>query len=131
MDKTLLVVEWDDDYRCLLVNGLGADGYRVVEARDSREALDRFRRRRPDAVVLALKSPDMDGIDVMYRIMAIRKDIPIIINSAYTRFRDNYLCWAADDFVRKSSDLGDLRKSLAVILSAGSPRDRMTHFSTL
>lgn len=130
MDKTLLVVEWNDDYRRLLVSGLSTDGYRVVEARDGREALDLFRRRRPDAVVLALKSPDMDGIEVMYHIMAIRKDVPIVINTTCTRFRDNYLCWAADAFVKKSTDLGDLRKNLTRVLSAADPRE-LPHFSTL
>jgi len=112
MDVKLLVVDWDRTYQRIVARELGAEGYRVILVRNGREAISLFRTERPDAVILSLKMPEMDGIETMYKIMAIRRDIPIIINSAYTQFRENYLCWAADAFVEKSTDLTDLKETL-------------------
>jgi len=116
MNKTILVVEWDRTYQQIVKRGLGDEGYRVILAGNGKEAVSLFRAERPDAVILSLKLPQMDGIEVMYKIMDIKQDTPIIINSAYTRFRDNYLCWAANAFVKKSPDLRELLETLNQLL---------------
>lgn len=118
MNNVILIVEANETYQHIVARGLGEEGYRVILAKNGPEAISLFRAQRPDAVILSLKMPQMDGIDIMYKIMAIRANIPIIINSAYTRFKDNYLCWAADDFVTKSTDLRELKESLWALFSA-------------
>ena len=59
--KTVLVVDDDPAIRELLSMALEAEGYRVVCARNGREALDKVRRDPPDAILLDLMMPTMDG----------------------------------------------------------------------
>jgi CheY-like chemotaxis protein len=64
----------------------------------------------PDLVVLDIRMPGMDGVELMQRILEHNKELPIIINTAYSSYRDNYLTWAADAYIVKSSDVSDLVK---------------------
>ena len=61
MATRVLVVEDDASIRTLLRYALEEEGYRVACARDGREALERVERDRPDAIVLDLQLPVMDG----------------------------------------------------------------------
>ena len=49
--------------------------------------------------------------------------LPVVLNSAYSSYKDNFLSWAADAYVIKSSDTGELRQAVAGLLS-GRPEDR-------
>jgi CheY-like chemotaxis protein len=82
--KTVLVVEDDAALRGLLSLVIEARDYRVDTACDGREALDKVRERRPDAIVLDLRLPTMNGDEVMRRLRADARfaDIPIILVSA-------------------------------------------------
>ena len=62
----------------------------------------------PDLVILDIRMPGVDGIELMQRIMDHDNTVPIIINTAYSGYRDNYLTWAADAFITKTSDVSRL-----------------------
>ncbi|MGH8874826.1 MAG: response regulator, partial [Acidimicrobiia bacterium] len=64
MDATVLLVEDDPSIRELTELGLRAAGFRVVCAADGQEGLHRFRAERPEAVVLDLMLPRLDGLEV-------------------------------------------------------------------
>jgi DNA-binding response OmpR family regulator len=53
--------------------------------------------------------PGKDGIELISRIMGMRKDIPLIINSAYQSYKEDFMTWAADAYVVKSSSLDELK----------------------
>ena len=55
-------------------------------------------------IVLDIRMPGMDGIEGMQRILAAGKRCPIVLNTAYTSYKDNFLTWSADAYVVKSSD---------------------------
>ena len=78
------------------------DGYRVISAGDGRGALERFRKERPDLVVLDLMLPEIDGLEVCRR---IRRDsgVPIIMLTARAEEVDELigLELGADDYVTK------------------------------
>jgi CheY-like chemotaxis protein len=82
--KTVLVVEDDAALRGLLSLVIEARDYRVEAARDGQEALNKVQERRPDAIVLDLRLPTMNGDEVMQRLRADARfaDIPIILVSA-------------------------------------------------
>lgn len=61
MDETILIVDAEDTQRLMLEVQLGAAGYRVVQARRMRQAMDLARRVRPDAVLAAMALPDGDA----------------------------------------------------------------------
>ncbi len=61
--------------------------------------------------------PLMDGIEAMGHILSKNKDIPIIINTAYSNYKDNFMSWAADAYIVKSSDLTELKNKIEELLA--------------
>ncbi|MCA9732691.1 response regulator [candidate division KSB1 bacterium] len=114
--KKILIVDDDRFLRILYEMELSAMGYKVLFAESGVEAIEKVRKENPNAVVLDLVLPDMSGLDVLQGILSINSHLPVIINSAYTHYKENFMCWAAEDFVVKSSDLSDLKYALERVL---------------
>ncbi|HET9520168.1 MAG TPA: response regulator transcription factor [Candidatus Limnocylindrales bacterium] len=123
---TVLLVEDDDATRLALSRDLEAHGYRVEAAADGHAALTRWEARRPDAVLLDLGLPDMDGIAVLRRIRR-EAPTPILVLSA----RDSEatkveaLELGADDYVTKPFGMAELHARLRAVLrrAAGPAAD--------
>jgi len=98
----LLVVEDDAELRGVLSLALGNHGYEVKEAGTGGEALRQIRMRTPDAVILDLGLPDMDGFAVTASIRA-EHELPIIVLSARgeEQHQVRALDGGANDFVTK------------------------------
>jgi CheY-like chemotaxis protein len=116
--KRVLLVEDERNQRLLYQQELSDEGYDVVLAADGREALHRMEGRAPDAVVLDICMPGMDGIETLGKILGRDHTIPVILHSAYSSYRDNYLTWSADAYVVKSADLGHLKSTLREVLES-------------
>jgi two-component SAPR family response regulator len=56
--------------------------------------------------------PGKDGIELIAQIMALRKDIPIIINTAYQSYKHDFMTWAADAYIVKSASLDELKSKI-------------------
>jgi signal transduction histidine kinase/DNA-binding response OmpR family regulator len=80
----VLVVDDDEDALDLVVAMIEDSGYGIQTARNGREALDEIARSRPDAVILDLMLPEMDGFEVVHRLSlnADWREIPIILITA-------------------------------------------------
>jgi DNA-binding response OmpR family regulator len=111
MDK-LLVVEDDTHHAALLKQELEEVGYKIILASDGNEALQRIKEHTIDLVVLDIRMPGMDGVELLGRILALDRTLPVIIHSAYSNYKDNFLTWAADHYVVKSSDLSALKSKI-------------------
>ena len=110
--KTILVVD-DDKYHLLLYEQeLSLEGYNIITAKDGCEAVKKVKEHSPDLIVMDVIMPKMDGIELMGRILSEHKKIPIIINTAYTSYMDNFMSWAADAYIIKSSDLSELKNKI-------------------
>jgi len=116
MSQTILVVDDEPNIRLLYETELRDEGYEVLLAADAREALKTIERVRPDLVVLDIKMPGMDGIEALGRILARDSAIPVILNSAYSSYKDSFMSWSADAYVIKSSDLTELKSRIRSIL---------------
>ncbi len=114
----VLIVEDDDSQRLLYAIELSETGYQVSLAKDGIEAVNKFREKRPDVVVLDLMLPNMHGLDAFRKILSIDSHIPVIIHSAYSHYKDNFMSWAAEAYVVKSSDLKHLKGAIRRALSA-------------
>ena len=68
--STILLVDDEDAVQKLLAYPLERDGFRVIQARDGEEALERFEREHVDLVVLDLMLPKLDGLEVCKRLRA-------------------------------------------------------------
>jgi len=109
MDERILLVEDDASIRETTSLGLTGAGFRVTSAGDGREALDRFRQRPVDLVVLDLMLPELDGYEVCREIRKTSR-VPIVILSARTDTVDVVvgLELGADDYVTKPFELPEL-----------------------
>jgi len=58
----------------------------------------------------------MDGLEVLARIMSIDRRVPIVLNSGYSSYRNNFLSWAADAYVVKSPDPSELKRIINNLL---------------
>ncbi len=112
----ILVIDDDRNLRLLLDQELTDDGYEVSCAEDGPHALEYLKSRRPDAVVLDITMPGMNGIEVLGKILAHDKSIPVILHTAYANYQQNFMTWTANAYVVKSGDLTELRRSLKDIL---------------
>ncbi len=112
----ILVVEDEKNQALLYKNELTAEGYNVFVARDVREAITMAKLNPPDLVVLGINMPGMDGIEAMGKILGKNNRIPIIINAAYSSFKDNLMTWSADAYIVKSADLSELKKTIKELL---------------
>jgi two-component system KDP operon response regulator KdpE len=119
----LLVVEDEEPTRRSLVAYLRRRDYRVDEADCAAEALRSWDAHRPDAILLDLGLPDLDGVEVIKR---VRREAatPIIILSARGEERDRIagLEAGADDYLGKPFSVDELNARIrAVLRRAGGP----------
>ena len=79
----VLIVDDDNDLRAVVGDVLRDEGFEVSEAKDGVTALGAIKKDMPDAVLLDLKMPGLDGIEVMQEIRKIDSRIPVIIMTAH------------------------------------------------
>ena len=84
-DKTILVVEDQEDNRQILRDLLGSAGLRMIEAHDGEEALSVAQSQRPDLILMDIQLPLVDGYEATRNIKRDPelKDIPIIAVTSY------------------------------------------------
>ena len=114
--KKILVVDDEKNIRSLYEKELQDEGYAVTLAGNGREALERFNSDRPDLVVLDIRMPGMDGLEALGKLLAEDPKVPVVLNSAYSSYKDNFLSWSADAYVVKSSDLTELKDTIRRLL---------------
>ncbi|MBT3353968.1 MAG: response regulator [Candidatus Scalindua sp.] len=114
---TILVVEDDKNQRLLYEQELKLEGYEVVTASDGKDALGKIQEQLPDLIVMDINMPKMDGIETMGKILGKNKEIPVIINTAYSNYKDNFMTWAADAYIVKSSDMLELKNTVKEVLA--------------
>lgn len=115
----LLIVEDEDFQRDLYAIELTGRGYEIDTASNGTEAVRMMLRNDYDCVIMDIRMPEMDGIEAMGRIIREEKRTPVIIYTAYDRYKSNFLTWTADAYLTKSSDLTELKEKVAEILEAG------------
>ncbi|MBN2452929.1 MAG: response regulator [Candidatus Omnitrophica bacterium] len=115
--KTVLVVDDEADFLKVIKFRLEANGYDVVTAATGKDALDKVRTCRLDAVLLDVLLPDMSGIDVLREIRKLQKDLPVFIITAFSNKERFELAnkFSASGFIVKS---GDLQKEIEHITGA-------------
>lgn len=121
----VLVVEDDAAISQLLQVILEADGHEVLVANDGSRGLAMAARRSPDAIVLDIMMPFMDGFAVLE---ALREDertvaIPVLMLSAMQKESVEERCYrlGAQAFIRKPFDPGMLVGSIQELMTAAPP----------
>jgi DNA-binding response OmpR family regulator len=119
--STILLVDDEDSVQQLLAYPLERDGYRVLQARDGLEALDRFAAEDVDLVVLDLMLPKVDGLEVCKRLRAT-SEVPIIMLTARDDELDKVvgLELGADDYITKPFSIREFRSRVRALLRRAS-----------
>lgn len=81
--ETVLIVDDNEDFRWNLSNTLKDEGYNVITASEGRKALRKVEENSPNLVLLDIKLPGMDGMQVLEKMKKIDKDLIIIMITAY------------------------------------------------
>ncbi len=123
----ILVVEDDAPVRNLITNTLKAHDYRFITAINGENAIMETASHNPDAILLDLGLPDIDGIEVISRIRSW-SDVPIIVISARSEDWDKIeaLDSGADDYLTKPFSVEELLARLRVT----QRRSELMHGST-
>jgi CheY-like chemotaxis protein len=122
MKKKILVVEDEEGLRLLYEEELKAEGYEVLTAGNGREAIQQLEAGKPDLIILDIVMPVMDGMETLGRILGKERKIPIILNTSYSGYQQDFMSWAADAYVTKSVDLSDLKNKIKELLEKGEVR---------
>jgi CheY-like chemotaxis protein len=122
MKKKILVVEDEEGLRLLYKEELEAEGYEVLTAQNGREAIQQLEEGKPDLIILDIVMPVMDGMEALGRIVGKERKIPIILNTSYPGYRRDFMSWAADAYVTKSTDLEVLKDKVRELLEKGKAR---------
>lgn len=129
MTEEILVVEDDRRIRDVLRRGLIFEGYKVETAEDGESALRAVRENLPDAVILDIMLPGIDGIEVCQRIRSV-SNLPILMLTARDSVpnRVEGLDAGADDYLVKPFAFDELLARLRAILrrrQTESPSDKL------
>jgi two-component system, OmpR family, response regulator MprA len=127
MESTILVVDDDAPIRRMLERTLAAEGYDVVAAPDGGAALVALERSVPDAVVLDVLMPGLDGYAVCRRIRAKGLGTPILLLTARDAVTDRVegLDAGADDYLVKPFATEELLARLRALLRRGRDPARL------
>ena len=118
----ILIVDDEEGIRMLYSMELEDEGYEVITLPDGKDVLHVIEKESPDCIILDIKMRDYNGLDLLQQIRKLHYDLPVILNSAYSSFKVDLKAVAADYYVVKSSDLGELKDKLKVALEAKIPQ---------
>jgi len=121
----ILVVDDEANIRLLYSEELSDEGYDVVTAANTAEAVEKLNQAEFDLAVLDIKLKNESGIELLQRIVKERHDMPVVLCSAFSCYKDDFSAWLADSYVVKSGDLSELKQEIARVLAKKAQRTRI------
>ena len=124
--KTILVIEDEPHIVLGLKDALEFEGFRVLVAGNGKEGVQLAQREHPDAVLLDLMLPDMNGYNVCEELRRSDAFVPIIMLTAKSQEADKIrgLDAGADDYVTKPFSVGELVARIRAIFRRARAPER-------
>ena len=110
--KRILVADDEMSIRLLYSEELREEGYEVLTAANGREALEIVEKEPLNLIILDIKMPEMSGIEVLRQIKEKNPNLPVLLSSAYSEYKQDFGTWASEEYLVKSSDLEDLKTAV-------------------
>jgi DNA-binding response OmpR family regulator len=114
---SVLVVDDEDHILKLYEEELTEEGYQVTAVTSGEQALRVAETKSPDVVVLDIKLKDQNGLEILGGLRKLGGNRPIILNSAYSVYKNDFQSWLADAYLVKSSNLDELKKKIRELVS--------------
>lgn len=118
---TILIADDHTDTRVILRHYFEAMGFEVCEATNGAEALECLRQARPDAVVLDIQMPQLDGIAVLREIRSddLLQDLPVLALSAHALSEEvkEIMTAGADRYIAKPADPKDVIAAIRALIN--------------
>lgn len=112
--------------RLLYQEELTFKGYEVTAVHSAQEGLRALQEHGADVVVLDIAMPGTDGIEALGKLLDCDNQLPVILNTAYSSYKDDFMTWAAEAYIIKSSDLSELFEAIETVLEkrkSGAPSE--------
>jgi two-component system OmpR family response regulator len=124
----VLVVDDELNIAELLAMALRYEGWEVAQAGTGTAAVNAAKRERPDAVVLDIMLPDVDGLEVMRRMRTSMPDVPVLFLTARDAVEDRVVGLTAggDDYVTKPFSLEEVVARLRALMRRTGAVSRRT-----
>lgn len=113
----LLVVDDEGDIRHLFAAELEEEGHSVVTCSNRSEAMEQLHRQPFDLVILDIQLDQESGLELLQQIARERENLPVILCTAYSCYKEDFSSWLADAYVVKSSNLDELKNEVRRILA--------------
>lgn len=117
--KRILIVDDQNGIRLLLQEVFKRDGFETAVAKNGLEAIQLFQSEQPDCVLLDMKMPGMDGIEVLREIKSAHPGIPVFMMTAYGEQEqmDAAKELGAERYFTKPFDIHELREYIGGVLA--------------
>ncbi|RFT92463.1 response regulator [Paenibacillus jamilae] len=96
--KKVLIVDDQNGIRILLMEVFGSEGYETFQAANGKIALEIVEKEPPDLVLLDMKIPGMEGLEILKHLKSMNPDIKVIMMTAYGEL----------DMIKEATELGAL-----------------------
>jgi len=120
MNGRLLIIDDEETLCYFLKESLEEKGYQAVAVHTAREGLEQAAKREADLVLLDLKLPDGEGLDVLREIRKYNADLPVIVLTGHAAVESavRAMKLGAYDYLEKPINLAQLSSSVAEVLNS-------------
>ncbi|MBD3233854.1 MAG: response regulator [candidate division Zixibacteria bacterium] len=109
----ILIVEDEPHLLELYIDELKEEGHEVEGYANGEEGLKRLDEFAPEVVVLDIKLENSaGGLEILKEVKSRNKNTRVILNSAYSTYKNDFTTWIADAYIVKSSDLVELKTKI-------------------
>ncbi len=131
--KKILVVDDEPDMRWILTNVLKKKGYRTITADDGKKAVQKVIKDDPDIILLDIRMPEMDGIQVLEKVREINPSTPVIIITAFADVKNavQAMKLGAHDYLIKPFDNSELLLIIERALEKRALETEVEHLRSL
>jgi DNA-binding NtrC family response regulator len=134
--KTKILIIEDEELLLQSLSGaLSEDGYLTVKAKNGKQGLDIFKRHDPDVVLLDVRLPDIDGMNVLRKIKELDRDtnFVIIVMTAFSGIKGavEAIKLGADDYIAKPFDIEELKIIISRCLESKNIMAEVNHIRSL